>query len=87
MKIKLVILIITLLIWVGFVGKHVATDKINPVSAEQSEVELTKIFTIEQLNDMDYGLYKFNTDFYSGAILKFSDGYGIKYSIGWTYRG
>ena len=87
MKIKLAVLIATLLIWVGFIGKQVVTDKISPVAAEQSGVELTKVLTMEQLNDMDYGLYKFNTDLYSGAILKFSDGYGPKYSIGWTYRG
>ena len=86
MKIRLVVFIATILILSVYVGKQV-TDKINPVAAEQSEVELTKIFTIEQLNDMDYGFYKFNTDFFSGVILKFSDGYGPKYSIGWTYRG
>ena len=87
MKIKLVVFIVTILMLSVYVGKQVAADKINPVSAEQSEIELTKIFTIEQLNDMDYGLYKFNADLYSGAILKFSDGYGPKYSIGWSYRG
>ena len=87
MKIKLVVLITMLLISAGCVGKQVVADKINPVAAEQSEVKLTKIFTIEQLNDMDYGLYKFNTDLYSGAVLKFSDGYGPKYSIGWSWNG
>ena len=68
MKIRLVVFIATILILSVYVGKQV-TDKINPVAAEQSEVELTKIFTIEQLNDMDYGFYKFNTDFFSGVIL------------------
>ena len=62
MKIKLVVFIATILILSAYVGKQVVANKINPVAAEQPGVQLTKIFTIEQLNDMDYGFHKFNAD-------------------------
>jgi len=83
MKTRLIVFITVLIILVGYAGKQVIAGKISPVEAEQKERKLTKILTIKQLNSLDYGCYIFESGYYRGVILKYSDGHGTQYSIGY----